>query len=435
MMPAQRHRLLEALGPGLLFAGAAVGVSHLVQSTRAGAKFGFGLLLIVILANVFKYPAFAFGPRYAAATGTSLLEGYRRQGKWALVLFSLLTLGTMFTIQAAVTFTTAALAAAALGLPRDLQVGGASLPSVAALSVVLTLLCAGLLAVGRYRWLDIIIKVVVAVLTVSTVLATALVLIKTDWAGMPYLPSAVVFSDVAELSFVIALVGWMPSAFDVAVWQSLWTLARRQQSEHTTTLRDVMLDFNIGYLATAALALCFITLGAGVMFKSGETFGTSAPAFAAQVIRLYTQSLGAWSTPLIGLSAFTVMFSTTLTVVDGFPRTIACLIARFRGPEVPNGPVDQDRRTYWGALAVVGVGSTVVIAFMLRSLTSLVDLATSLSFLTAPALAILNHRAIHGTEVAAEHRPGPGLRWLSLGGIAFSGLFALYFLWVRFVAG
>jgi len=29
--------ILKSLGPGLLFAGAAVGVSHLVQSTRAGA--------------------------------------------------------------------------------------------------------------------------------------------------------------------------------------------------------------------------------------------------------------------------------------------------------------------------------------------------------------------------------------------------------------
>ncbi len=35
-------KLLQSLGPGLLFAGAAIGVSHLVQSTRAGADFGFG---------------------------------------------------------------------------------------------------------------------------------------------------------------------------------------------------------------------------------------------------------------------------------------------------------------------------------------------------------------------------------------------------------
>ena len=49
---------LSRLGPGLLFAGAAIGVSHLVQSTRAGADFGWGLLWALLLINLFKYPFF-----------------------------------------------------------------------------------------------------------------------------------------------------------------------------------------------------------------------------------------------------------------------------------------------------------------------------------------------------------------------------------------
>ena len=44
----------KKLGPGLLFAGAAIGVSHLVQSTRAGADFGLGLLWALLLVNLFK---------------------------------------------------------------------------------------------------------------------------------------------------------------------------------------------------------------------------------------------------------------------------------------------------------------------------------------------------------------------------------------------
>lgn len=50
--------ILKKLGPGLLFAGAAIGVSHLVQSTRAGADFGFSLLWVLILSNIIKYPFF-----------------------------------------------------------------------------------------------------------------------------------------------------------------------------------------------------------------------------------------------------------------------------------------------------------------------------------------------------------------------------------------
>ena len=40
------HWLKKTLGPGILFASTAIGVSHLVQSTRAGAKYGFGLLIL-----------------------------------------------------------------------------------------------------------------------------------------------------------------------------------------------------------------------------------------------------------------------------------------------------------------------------------------------------------------------------------------------------
>ena len=66
--------MIKKLGPGLLFAGAAIGVSHLVQSTKAGAEFGFGLIWALILSNIFKYPFFLYGPKYAAATGESLLD-------------------------------------------------------------------------------------------------------------------------------------------------------------------------------------------------------------------------------------------------------------------------------------------------------------------------------------------------------------------------
>ena len=93
------NKLLKKLGPGLLFAGAAIGVSHLVQSTRAGAEFGMGLLWALILVNIFKYPFFQYGPRYASATGESLLDGYYKLGRGILIAYAIITLATMFTIQ------------------------------------------------------------------------------------------------------------------------------------------------------------------------------------------------------------------------------------------------------------------------------------------------------------------------------------------------
>ena len=150
---------LKKLGPGLLFAGAAIGVSHLVQSTRAGADFGWGLLWALLLVNLFKYPFFQFGPRYALATGESLLDGYYKLGKIYLWLYFILNIATMFTIQTAVTIVTAGLASNLFNMSADIIYW----------SVGVTAICYITLLIGRYQLLDKVIKAIVLVLTISSV--------------------------------------------------------------------------------------------------------------------------------------------------------------------------------------------------------------------------------------------------------------------------
>ena len=96
------NKISKVLGPGLIFASMAIGVSHLVQSTRAGANYGFALLWIIIAANVFKYPFFEFAGRYANATGESLIDGYNRLGKVPLWIYLIVTVGSMFFVMGAV---------------------------------------------------------------------------------------------------------------------------------------------------------------------------------------------------------------------------------------------------------------------------------------------------------------------------------------------
>ncbi len=373
----------------------------------------------MLAAIVIKYPPFSFGPRYAAATGTSLLEGYRRQGRWALILYAVLTAATMFTVQAAVTIVTAGLAKATLDLGT----------SPLFVSAVLTFVCIMVLFFGRFAVLDKLMKAVVAVLTVSTVAATALVLPRIDWSSFARIPAGL---DLQAALFLAALVGWMPSAIDLAVWHSLWTLARRNDTGYAPTLRESMLDCNIGYIGTGVLAFCFLALGAGVMHGTGTPLANSAGGFAYQVIALYTGTLGAWSKPLIGTCALLVMFSTTLTVVDGFPRAISTLVARLRAPEVQQDGAPGFDRVYWGAVPVLAIGSLLIIAYFLTSLRGLIDLATTLSFLTAPILSVLNHRAILADEVPADFRPGRKMVVFSLASIAVQSVFALWYLWIRF---
>ncbi len=423
----QLSDVLKTLGPGLLFAAAAVGVSHLVQSTRAGAAYGVAMVGFIIVANVTKYPAFRFAPEYVAATGTSLLEGYRKQGRWALYLYLAVTVLTMFTVEAAVTVVTAGLSIAIFGKASPVVV-----------SAALLLLCLTLLRFGQFRWLDRVTKILVATFTVCTLMATGLAVARIDWSG-PWFPEF--FSpetgalNLATVAFTVALVGWMPAPIDLAVWQSLWTLARRKDTGHTASLEHCRLDFHIGYLSSAGLALCFVAMGAGVMYGSGQEFSPSAGAFASQVVGLYSSTLGSGAGFVVAVCALAVMFSTTLTVVDGFPRALSVLIDRFGSEEVPHEMTtgEGSRRNYWISAIVLAVGAIIVLQLFMTSLKAFVDVATTLSFLTAPVLAFLNHRVIHAPEVAQEFQPSPKLRAFSWACIAFHATFALVYVYVAFI--
>jgi Mn2+/Fe2+ NRAMP family transporter len=321
-----------AFGPGLLFAGAAVGVSHLVQSTRGGAEFGLVAVLIVATSCLIKWPAFRFGPLYAALTGDTLLDGYRRRGRWTLVIVGLMTLAICFTTLAAVTSVTTGLlinlipglADSVGSLPGPLGRNLTGIISVAILGGV-----AAALLTGGYRVLDRSMKVVMPVLAVATLLAAIIALPAVVASGFGD-PGALKTPEGQGLA--VAMIGWMPAPIDIAIWSSIWTLARARSAGRRGTTDSILLDFDAGYLSTLILAIAFALLGAGVMHGHGITFETSSVAFAGQVVDLYASQLGGWTRPIISLAAFLTMLSTTVAVADGFPRTAAAFVEAWKRP-------------------------------------------------------------------------------------------------------
>lgn len=406
----------RSLGPGLLMAAAAIGVSHLVQSTRAGATYGFALVWAVILANFFKYPFLEFGPRYAIATGESMIEGYQRLGKWAIGIFVVFTIGTMFTVQAAVTIVSASLAAELTGITLSPLIW----------SAIILAICILLLLSGQYSALDGAIKLIMVVLAVSTVVAVGAALIQGEQQTMPANLTPSIWT-VGGVAFLIALMGWMPIPIDAAAWHSLWSLERIKQTKYRPKLRESLIDFNIGYIGAAVLALGFLFLGALVMYGSGEEYATSGTIFAGQLISLYTDSLGQWAYPIIIICAFTTMFSTTLTVTDAYPR-VSRRMLEVLIPETFN---DRDNlRIYRILLVIISLISLGVLYFLGDQFTLMVDLATTLSFLTAPVLAYINYRLVTAAHMPDDCRPKPWLKWLSWSGMIFlTGFALLYIYW------
>ncbi len=414
-------KVFRLLGPGLLFAGAAVGVSHLVQSTRAGASFGFELVWVLLIANALKYPFMEFAPRYANATGKSLIEGYAAIGKWALVLYLLLTLATMFAIQAAVSIVTAGLLA---------NIFHISLP-IPLLTAIILFIAALVLGFGRYSTLDKVIKWVIITLALSTLIAviyafsmgffkTASLSGNFDWASH------------LDILFLIAFVGWMPAPIDVSVWHSLWSVAKEEQLGERPSLKQALLDFNIGYIGAGLLALGFLSLGALVMFGSGEELSGQGIAFAGQLISMYTGSIGTWAYPVIAAAALTTMISTTITVLDAYPRVLRkSTLLLF--PKVENIQ-KADRKLYWLFLAVVAGGALLLLGYLSGNMGFMVDLATTISFVTAPILAILNFRVIMHKHIPQEARPKKWLRIYAWAGLFFLTAFSVFYIvWEFFI--
>ncbi len=415
-MKQKYQQLLKTLGPGILFASTCVGVSHLVQSTRAGAQYGFMLIGAVILANVFKYPFFEFASRYTSATGQSIIDGYYKKSKWVLMLYLLITICSMFIVSAAVTFVTAGLFSNLF----DADIGMSNWV------IILLVICTLILIVGKYKTLDSTLKIVGVILVISIIVAVVSSFINGRAPQVESFVAPEIFSSGGIL-FLIALMGWMPTAVDVSTWTSLWAEARIKQTGYRPTLKETLFDFNFGYWISAILAILFLTLGAMILYGTGVSLPNSAPAFAHQLITMFTAAIGEWSYYIILLAAFSTMFSTTVTVIDGYSR------AASRSIKLLWKKNDDSRNVYISTAIVMSIGTFLIISQFLDNLKSLIDFATALSFTIAPLAGYLNYMMVFNKDFPTSHKPKPWLKTLAIAGLIFLTVFTMLYFYVLWV--
>jgi Mn2+/Fe2+ NRAMP family transporter len=386
-----------------MYAGAAVGVSHLVQSTKAGGMFGFDLIIAILIIHVVKYPFFEFGPRYTAATGRNILHGYKQLGSWAVWVYIAMTLMSMLIIQSAVTVVTAGLLVNIFHLESLAGLEPQRLAALIGLGVLM--FCFALLATGRYKLLDKLVKIIILVLSITSIFAVLMLVF--DNPG--YYKTAEVqftFNETAHLIFLATFLGWMPAPMDISVWHSIWAEANNENAGEKTDVKAALFDFRIGFFGTAFLAICFLLLGALVMYGSGETFSPSGATFAGQLMDLYQKSLGSWAYPIVAMAAFTTMFSTTLTCLDAYPRTLSAS-SELLFPEYMDHKNQKRHYLFWLVFTVIG--TVLILFFFLTSMQAMVKVATILAFVAGPVLAGLNTLAMFGKSVPESARPGKGM--------------------------
>lgn len=409
--------MIQRLGPGLLFAASAVGVSHLVQSTRAGAQFGLTMAVLIVLACLIKYPAFRFGAEYGASARESLIVGYARQGRWLLVVCFLAIAIEGLAVIPAVSLVAAGMTMNFFGIEANEIV----------FTMATVIVCSILLLFGRYRVLEGVTKALVAIFAVLSVVAAVAAAASIE-SGQTVAASFPLTAD--NVSFAVALAGWMPAGMGGAVFISLWTTAKADAQGRSIALADARFDFNVGYFATIALALCFLVMGAALLFGSPVEMSENSVGFAAQLVGLFTQTVGVWIKPIIELAALAVMFSTVLTVIDGFARVYVDVTQRLAIKTAGLG-LGADK-LYVFYMCLQAIVAFVLLWYFLQRFGQFIDFVTTVGFIVAPVIAALNHRLMSSQMIASDARPPAWLRAWSLCGVVVLTAVSLSYLIFRF---
>ena len=400
-------------------AATAIGTSHIVLAPVAGARFGFGLLWLVLFAHLFKYPAFEFGARYAVATETSLIDGFGRlpgPKHWGLYVFLGVTVVQGLTILAGVMSVTASILV--------VTVGRLSYPLWLC---VLGLVTIGLHRLGGYAALKRGATAMMVLLVAGTVIAFAATPPSVGDLARMLVPAVPAGSTL----LVASILGLMPTGINVAVWHSLWAVEhvrhwKAETDDRAHMLRMSQRDLVVGYGLSAVLGVMMMSLGAVLLRPRGLV--PDGIDVALTISHIYTELLGPWMYPVFMVSAFAAMFSTVYSVMDGFPRAFSRLLRTLRPDSAllhrPSDPA------YWSFMLVI-FGFSLVTNTLLPNPVLVVTLVGVVSLSIAPVLYAMNYWCVTRLVPDPALRPSRALRlWAAVGMVFMAGA-ALFYAYTR----
>ncbi len=379
---ARRNRVVRFLaqfGPGMIWAMVAIGQTHVILSTYAGARFGFSLLWVIVLAHIFTYPVFEYGPRYAVATGETLIDAYmriRRMRVVMMVFFGVLLLTIPFLGVASLLSVTASILLAAW--PQI---------SFSAWCVIVTCLTAGLIFAGRYRGLELICVVMSGILVAGTMTAFLLRLPRPEeiLSGglLPAIPAGSMLTLVALLR--------MPTDPATSIMHSVWAVKKREgwirEDGLQAGLRKSLLDLRVGFVFSFLIAFVFVSLGTVVLRPRGISL--EGPDIAVKLSEIYTSTVGKWAFPLFIGVAFTALWGSYYANADGVPRMFESLYNSVRKKE-QTAELSPLRIGY----TVLIMGGGLALAVAAQRPVFLVLLAVSAGLIAYPMIYILNIYAV-----------------------------------------
>jgi Mn2+/Fe2+ NRAMP family transporter len=246
---------IRQIGPGLLAAATGVGAGDLVATMVAGARFGTVLLWAAVLGTVLKLALAEGVGRWHLASGSTLLDGWRRLGYWATVFFGLYIVVWGFVYGAT--------AMSAVGLPLNALFGGLDVRWWAIIAGLVGLV---LVWLQRYDVFERFMTVLVMIKFVSVV--SVAVLVSPDLGALasglvPRLPEG-------SAVYVLGLVGGVGGTITMAAY-GYWMIAKGWKG--TGWLSMMRLDNAVGYVMTGVFVVAMLIVGAEILL--GQDLTTS----------------------------------------------------------------------------------------------------------------------------------------------------------------
>ena len=94
---------------------------------------------------------------------------------------------------------------------------------------------------------------------------------------------------------------------------------------------------------------------------------------------------------------------------------------------------EESPQMYTCWLAVTGIGSMLVIYFFNNNFSALINFATTLSFLIAPFIAVINFKLVTGNDLKIEDQPKNGMKILSYLGIILLTAFSIFYIYHQII--
>ncbi len=332
--PSDFLGILRQLGPGLIISAVIVGSGELIVTPKVGAREGFNLLWFIIFGCCIKVFVQIELGRFAISKGMTTLEamnlmpGPRWRVSWLVWLWALMYVALIFQVAGMVGGLASVFSLAGIPLRHNvLAIGvGAS--------------CAVLLVVGRYKLVEILSTALVAIFTVTTLVAVGAVQTTPYAISSAQIVEGFKFHLPTSTTAAFAAFGIIGVGASELIYYPYWCL-EKGYAKHIGPqdvsaswlerakgwIRIMKIDAWVSFVLYTTATIAFYLLGASILHA--KALDVTDSEMIPTLSRMYRDSFGEWSYWLFLLGAFAVLYSTVFGATASNSRLLADALSLF----------------------------------------------------------------------------------------------------------